>query len=137
MKLSLKVEYACRVLIQLASHHGNGRLLHIETLAEAEAVPVNYLVQILNELRNGGLIVSRRGKQGGYMLARAPEEVTLLDIVRVVDADLFEYALSDQGQSGPRVVRVWREVGEAMRESLARHTLQAMLTGGPSAMYYI
>ena len=73
MKLSVKVEYACRVLAQLARLHGCGELAHIEKLAKTEAVPANYLVQILSELRGGNLIVSRRGKQGGYALARAPD----------------------------------------------------------------
>ena len=70
MKLSVKVDYACRVLAQLARTYGTDELAHIEELAQVEAVPANYLVQILSELRNGGLILSRRGKQGGYALAR-------------------------------------------------------------------
>ena len=64
MKLSLKVEYACRVLSQLALNYQEGVLTHIDELAQAEDVPKNYLVQIMSELRNGGLIISRRGKQG-------------------------------------------------------------------------
>ena len=71
MKLSHKLEYACRVLAQLGLTYGQGKLAHIETLASAEAIPANYLVQILNELRGAGLIVSKRGKQGGYALARS------------------------------------------------------------------
>ena len=65
MKLSHKLEYACRVLAQLARTHGQEKLAHIDELAEAEKIPANYLVQILNELRNAGLIISKRGKQGG------------------------------------------------------------------------
>ena len=75
VKLSHNLEYACRVLAQLARTHGQEKLAHIDELAEAEKIPANYLVQILNELRNAGLIVSKRGKQGGYALARAPERV--------------------------------------------------------------
>src|SRR5512140_3058350 len=100
MKLSVKVDYACRVLAQLARHHGNEGLAHIEELARLEAVPANYLVQILSELRNGGLIVSRRGKQGGYVLARPPEKITLYDIVKLIEGDLLELGGSAEGQSG-------------------------------------
>ena len=90
MKLSVKVDYSCRVLARMARMYGTDVLAHIEELARIEAVPSNYLVQILTELRNGGLIVSRRGKQGGYALARPPEEISLYDIVRVIEGDLLE-----------------------------------------------
>ena len=87
MKLSVKVDYACRVLAQMAKYHGTSELAQIELLAEVEAVPANYLVQILSELRNGGIIISRRGKQGGYALARSPDDITLYDIVKLIEGD--------------------------------------------------
>ena len=89
MKLPVKVDYACRVLEQLGKTHPTGKLMHIDELAKAEAVPQNYLVQILSELRSGGLITSRRGKQGGYALVKDPSEVTVYAVVRVVDSDLL------------------------------------------------
>ena len=58
MKISRKLEYACRVLAQLGRHQGVGSLVHIDLLAQAESIPSNYLVQILNELRTSGLISS-------------------------------------------------------------------------------
>ena len=89
MKLSLKVEYACRVLAQLSRTYGNNKFSHIDALAKMEEIPANYLVQILNELRNGGLINSRRGKQGGYSLAKPPSEITLYEVVTVIDGELL------------------------------------------------
>ena len=59
MKISRKLEYACRVLAQLGRHQGQGSLVHIDCLAQAESIPSNYLVQILNELRTKGLITSK------------------------------------------------------------------------------
>jgi Rrf2 family transcriptional regulator, cysteine metabolism repressor len=90
MKLSVKVDYACRVLAQLGRMHDTDELAHIEELARIEGVPANYLVQILSELRNGGVITSRRGKQGGYALARAPEAITLWEVVRLIEGDVLE-----------------------------------------------
>ena len=81
LKLSLKVEYACRVLAQLSRSYGSRSFSRIDELAELEEIPANYLVQILNDLRNGGLIISRRGKLGGYRLAKPPAQITLFDIV--------------------------------------------------------
>jgi len=137
MKLSVKVDYACRVLAQLARQHGKEGLSHIEELAEIEAVPANYLVQILSELRNGGLITSRRGKQGGYALARPPEKITLLDIAKVIEGELLEITTSGEGQSGKRVNQIWRELRTGLEKMARAVTLEKMVAKSPDEMYYI
>jgi Rrf2 family transcriptional regulator, cysteine metabolism repressor len=137
MKLSVKVDYACRVLAQLARLHGGEGLAHIEQLAKVEDVPANYLVQILSELRNGGLIVSRRGKQGGYALARPAEQITLLDIVRVIEGELLEITTAGEGQSGKRVNQVWNEVRNALEAKVKSYTLDKLATKSGEGMYYI
>ena len=137
MKLSVKVDYACRVLAQMGRHYGTDELAHIETLAKAEAVPANYLVQILTELRNGGLITSRRGKQGGYTLARAPGEITLYDIIKLIEGDVLELGGQGGGQSGRRVAQVWREVRTALEAKCRSCTLDQLITKGGEDMYYI
>jgi len=137
VKLSVKVDYACRVLAQLARHCGEQRLAHIEELARIEAVPANYLVQILSELRNGGLITSRRGKQGGYVLARPPEKITLYDIVTLIEGDHLELGGNAGGQSGKRVQQVWREVRADLEAKYRSYTLDMLVPRGPGEMYYI
>ncbi len=137
MKISLKVEYACRVLTQLARRYGATQLSHIDDLASVESVPANYLVQILNELRNGGLLMSRRGKQGGYALARPPGEITLLQIVQVVDADMLEERSGSQGESGQTVNDVWARIGRTFESEMKAITLEDMLPKGSANMYYI
>jgi len=137
VKLSVKVDYACRVLAQLARHHGEGRLAHIEELAKIEAVPANYLVQILSELRNGGLITSRRGKQGGYVLSRPPEKITLYDIVKLIEGDLLGLGGNADGQSGRRVQQVWRDVRATLEARCKSYTLDMLVVKGPGEMYYI
>lgn len=137
MKLSLKVEYACRVLGQLARAYGQPHLAHIEQLATAESVPSNYLVQILNELRNGGLILSRRGKQGGYALARAPGEITLYDIVRAVDSEMLETQVTAAGESGARVAATWRGIGAALEAALKARTVEGLLPRDATEMWHI
>lgn len=137
VKVSLKIEYACRVMAQLARLHGRETLAHIDQLAAAEDIPANYLVQILNELRNGGLIVSRRGKQGGYALARPPGEITLLEIVRVVDGELLAASPAPRGQSGPRVVEVWGQLSRALEEAARRVPLTELAPPEGTGMYHI
>jgi Rrf2 family transcriptional regulator, cysteine metabolism repressor len=137
VKVSVKVEYACRVLAQLALIHGSGELAHIEKLARAEAVPANYLVQILSELRMGGVIVSRRGKQGGYALARAPESISLFEVVTLIDGGFLEITSAPAGQSGRRVQAVWRKLREELEREARAITLDMFIARGGEEMYYI
>ena len=138
MKLSHKLEYACRVLAQLGRTHGQDKLAHIETLATAEVIPANYLVQILNELRGAGLIVSKRGKQGGYALARAPRKISLTQIVEAVDGELLERNFEDSGHSGARVASIWSDVGECFEAKVRAYTLEDFIVKDAEVeMYYI
>ncbi len=121
----------------MARTFGTDELAHIEDLAKAEAVPANYLVQILSELRNGGLIVSKRGKQGGYALARAPESVTLYDIVRLIEGEVLELNESGEGFSGAQVDAVWRAVRETLEAKCKGCTLEQMMNRSTDEMYYI
>jgi len=137
VKLSVKVDYACRVLAQIARQHGTNELAHVESLARDEAVPANYLAQILSELRDGGLINSRRGKQGGYTLARSPDEITLYDIVKLVEGEIIELNAESKGQSARRVQQVWREVRTELENKLRSYTLDQLAARSADEMYYI
>lgn len=137
VKLSLKVEYACRVLAQLSRTFGNNKFSHIDELATQEEIPANYLVQILNDLRNGGLIHSKRGKQGGYSLAKAPDQISLFDIVTVIDGELLGINLGANGSSGACVQKVWMEVVEALKQKTMSYSLESFLPEESDHMYYI
>jgi len=137
VKLSRKLRYACRVMAQLTYYQKRGKLAHIDELAEREAIPANYLVQILNELRNAGLISSKRGKQGGYTLSRLPELIGLSEIVAAVDSELLENRLEVEGHSGARVASVWEAIGEELQVAISRYTLESFVADESSHMYYI
>ena len=137
MKLSVKVDYACRVLAQLARRKFFDELAHIEQLAEIEGVPANYLVQILSELRNGGLITSRRGKQGGYALARPAEEITLYDIVSLIEGDVMELSAPGKAHSAGRVHAAWGRIRAALEAECRACTLAELVVPEGEGMYYI
>jgi Rrf2 family protein len=138
LKLSHKLEYACRVLAQLGRFYGQEKLAHIGALAEAEKIPANYLVQILNELRNAGLIVSKRGKQGGYALSRPPKNIRLDEIVKAMDKEFLDGNFVEEGHSGAKVAKVWNEVGDAFEKKIRGYTLEALIVKGDGGeMYYI
>ena len=137
MKISQKLEYACRALAQLARQHDGKTLTRLEQLAKREAVSANFLVQILNDLRRAGLIESRRGKSGGYLLAIAPQEITLRQVVEAVDPSLLQCSVSAEGESGGGVRQAWSGVSEALGQALDSTTIAtiAQQSGGP--MFYI
>jgi Rrf2 family protein len=131
------VDYACRVLSEMARLHGSGQLAQIDQLAKAEAVPANFLAQILGELREGGLIVSKRGSQGGYALARPPDQVTLYDIMKVIDGELLEFSGNYEGRTGRRMKEIWTDLRAALDAKARGLTLDTFVTKSGSAMYHI
>jgi len=87
MKLSLRGEYALRALIVLGQNYGSG-VVRIQTISEQQNIPQGFLAQILNDLKSGHFVESRRGVAGGYRLARPPEEITLAPIIRHIEGAL-------------------------------------------------
>jgi Rrf2 family protein len=87
MKLSRRSEYGLRALQSLAASYGDGPL-PTRDLAESNRIPVKFLEQILLQLKHAGIVHSRRGPSGGYLLAHAPQEITLGKVVRILDGPL-------------------------------------------------
>lgn len=137
MKISVKVDYACRVMAELARLHGSGELAQIEHLARTEAVPANFLAQILLKLRDHGLITSRRGNHGGYTLARPPEEISLHDILMAVEGHCLHLSGNFEGRSGRKLKRVWMEIDAALVEKTKSYTLDQLSSKNLAEMYYI
>jgi Rrf2 family protein len=137
VKISVKLDYACRVLAEMARLHGSGGLAQIEPLARAEAVPANFLAQILGALRDGGLVTSKRGIQGGYALARAPEQISLYDIMKVIDGELIEFSGNFDGRTGRRMKEIWTDLRASLEHDARSVTLDTFVTKTGSAMYHI
>jgi Rrf2 family protein len=137
MKASLKLEYSLRVLSQLVRRNKGSAVTRIEELAKLEAIPQNYLVQLLNELREGGLVASKRGKTGGYRLAKDPEDITLKQVLAVVEPDLVETKITLKGASGPQVASLWREISKRFDKSLYGFTLAQLAPAENSADWEI
>jgi len=115
MRLPLKTEYACQVLAQLAFSHEKKGVRQVEDLAAAEALSPNYSMQILTTLRQAGLVTSRRGKNGGYELARDPDHISLADIAAAMEGEpLIESSPGNGGMSSASVRDAWRRANEAM-----------------------
>ena len=106
-----------------------------ERLADGDNIPGDYVSQILVKLRRGGLVVSRRGSTGGYVLSRRPDEITLGQVVRALDGDIFEDVCEkyDGGRKDCRhqehcsISPVWRRLGDLVTGYLESVTLASIL----------
>ena len=87
MSLSQKCQYAVRAVFELASRE-DGEPVAISEIAATQAIPAKFLEAILAQLRQGGYVTSRRGAQGGYVLARSPEKLAVGEIIRFVDGPI-------------------------------------------------
>ena len=139
MKLSVKSDYAARAVIGLARHYPTGRTMKVEDLAAENGVPPNYLVQILIELKARHIVKSVRGKEGGYLLARPPAEISFGDVLRSVHGRVFDPpALSDE-QCPPELRAAWKRLQDALDATADGINFQQLLdqSSEKEKMYYI
>ena len=134
MKITSSIEYAARLMVTLAREHGKAPY-PAERLAVSDNIPSDYVSQILVKLRRAGLVVSRRGSAGGYVLSRRPDEITLGQVVRAMDDDVFEDVcekydggLKDcQHQEHCSLSPVWQRLGDLVTRYFESVTLAAIL----------
>jgi len=88
MKLSVRGEYALRALTVLGAHYDGGEVVRIQAVSEEQNIPKRFLEQILNDLKTGGIVESRRGVAGGYRLALPPEQIPLARVIRHLEGAL-------------------------------------------------
>lgn len=135
MRVSTRGDYASRALLSLALHAPETGPTSVRDIAERTALPQPYLEQILLALKGAGLVRSKRGVGGGYVLARSPAEITLGEIVSAVDGPIAvgdfgapheNGACDHEGQCV--LLTVWADLGEHMRQHLDTYTLADMVT---------
>ncbi len=96
MRLTKKSKYAAKAMVEIASS-GRGTPLGVAEISRRRSIPERFLEQIFGELRRGGILESRRGAHGGYCLAIPAEEVTVLDIVEILDGEVRSARYSEGG----------------------------------------
>ncbi|MEU6285500.1 Rrf2 family transcriptional regulator [Streptomyces sp. NPDC047028] len=128
MRISAKTDYAIRAAVELASRSPAGELVKAETVAEAQKIPLRFLLTILSELRHSGLVESRRGQDGGYRLARPAATIAVADVIRAIDGPLANVAgtrpeaLELSGSAEP-LREVWISLRSSIRAVLEHVTL--------------
>ena len=139
---SARTEYACIAMLDLARHSEQSRPVRIREIAERHGIPSPFLVQILLQLKAAGLVQSIRGAGGGYRLAGEPREITLLDVMRVVDAPPEQLEGNARNRSAvTEVLREnWQQVADteiAMLEAVTLGDLAEKSGSSSTPMYYI
>ena len=118
MQVSARVDYGIRALVELTAR-GEDQLVTADALAEVQGIPVKFLEGILTQLRRAGLIVSKRGAEGGYRLARPPAQITVADVFRALDGPIAAVrGMPPEDMAYPGAAEHLREVWVATRASL-------------------
>ncbi|HNZ48474.1 MAG TPA: Rrf2 family transcriptional regulator [Candidatus Hydrogenedentes bacterium] len=123
MQITGKCDYACRAMLELALRYELNTPVSAQLIAEQREIPEKYLTHILLQLKRAKLITSLRGAQGGYMLLRAPDAITLAEIIEAVEGSLS----SQYGSKDSDLHIFWQEIAQKTRDVLARYTLASML----------
>ena len=145
VELSSRVEYALLALVELASHHPQDSPLTLNEITASQQIPERYLDQILAVLRRAGIVQTLRGAKGGYLLAKEPWQVTLLEVFLAIEGD-GRRPLAKVSESATiektAVLEIWQEARQASWAVLEKYTLQDLceqrdVRKQANPMYYI
>lgn len=127
MKIQAKIDYACRALVELGLHWPNVAPMQVAQIARRQKIPVGFLVHILITLKQLGYVDSVRGKSGGYVLVKPPQQIRLSDVIK----NFGGLGLSPEKKS--RNVRhlhvmdaVWQDLDDALLKAIDSVTLEAI-----------
>ena len=131
MKLSTKIRYGTRAILELASRFGEGPI-ELKEIARSQEISIKYLEQVIIPLRTAGIVKSARGSKGGYSLAKPPSEICLFDVVETLEGPLYLVdCIKDSKlcrRSSSCVPRdIWSEVSDALHRVLKSITLEEMV----------
>jgi Rrf2 family protein len=142
MKVSAKTEYACLAMLELAAHYGSGEPVRIRAIAAEHGIPSRFLVQILLQLKGAGYVASTRGASGGYQLVKPPEEISLGEVMAVIEGQEGEMTTNADSRSATArvLIQAWREVAQVEYDALRAITfadLVARIHRQTENMFYI
>ncbi len=123
MRISAKIDYACRALLELSLHWPNKTPLQISEISRRQDISIQFLTQILISLKQLGYTESVRGKRGGYLLSRSPQDIKLDQVV--VDLGSVGYSVAERTSDENSVMdQIWAEVDEAVLKAMANITFE-------------
>ncbi|MBW4518273.1 MAG: Rrf2 family transcriptional regulator [Scytolyngbya sp. HA4215-MV1] len=142
-ELSAKAQYALLALIELAGHPDPKNPLTINEISARQLIPERYLEQIFTLLRRGGVLQSQRGARGGYTLSKEPWQITVLEVITLVEGDRRNRMLGASWTVEQEMIHeIWQQASTAFQTALSQHTLQDLcqrrdIRKQNNPMYYI
>lgn len=148
MRISTKGRYALAAAVSMAQQYGGGGYITAVSISDKLGISKIYLEQVFSLLKRGGLVVSVKGAQGGYLLSRSPEKISAYDILSSVESSLFEKTEDTVTDKAPEIDEAMRKsvfeiLDSSVREALSTVTLEDLKSeaemhfSGSSAMFYI
>ncbi|MBN1918516.1 MAG: Rrf2 family transcriptional regulator [Verrucomicrobia bacterium] len=140
--ISARVQYACLAVLELAKHTGSPRPTRIEEIATEQGIPKQFLVHILLQMKQKGILASVRGVGGGYALAKPPSEITVGDVVRAVGSTLTTLEGRSSGRAGENKANavffsLWRKVEQEAIGVLDKVRFDELLRGQANSPEYV
>ena len=131
MKISTKIRYGTRAMLELACHYGEGPI-ELKEIAKRESISLKYLEQLIVPLRTAGLVKSVRGSKGGYSLAKPPSEICLNDLIEILEGSLNLIECLNDSKVCQKISTcvtrdIWKEVSEAIQGIFHSVTLEDMV----------
>ncbi len=136
MNISSRCDYACRAVVALAKHVPSETPMTTIVIAEQRAIPDKYLPHILLQLKRAGIVRSIRGAQGGYLLARTPDNISLFDVVVAIDGPILDPIPGTDGMSDD-LAHMWRDTAKSLAEVLRIVSIQSVLDNSTSSNMYV
>jgi Rrf2 family transcriptional regulator, cysteine metabolism repressor len=138
IRFSTRGEYGIRMMMDLARHYGHGPQ-PLSEVAKHEALPATYLEQLVGKLRKAGLVTSRHGAHGGYELSRAPVDISVGEVMRVLEGPISPMTCATEGKTDILCQRepvcganiVWERVRDSVAQALDSLTLADLVRSGP------
>ena len=136
MKISTKTRYGLRALIHIAEETANDedKLIRIKEISENQKLSVQYLEQILFKLKKSGIIVGKRGPNGGYRLNKEPKDISILEIFNILETDI-KVVMCDKHnkncvRTDCRTLYLWEKLDTALSKILKETTLEELMLNG-------
>jgi len=133
MKLTYKGDYALKAVLDLALHYGE-ELVTSRDLAGRIDAPVKFFEQVLTELKRGGIVKSKRGNEGGYLLSKSPSLITVGDVVRIIDGPIEPIACVKGQYKGCVDIQgcvfrnIWKKVYQATSDIIDQVTFEDLVS---------
>lgn len=124
MKISAKIEYAYKAVLELSLRYNNDVPVQISSISEAQGIPKKFLVQLLLRLKNANLVNSTRGIAGGYYLARPPAQITLADLFRAIDEEIVSLPKEKRSPQGTESARLFFEIWRGISKEVVNRLEQ-------------